>query len=203
MSTNTSHDRLAAALFSRNRRAILGLLFGHTDEAFYLRQIVRATGGGTGAIQRELRQLVDAGIIRREVRGKQVYFQVDRNCPVFDELLGLITKTAGVADVLRAALLPMIDRIQAALVFGSVARGEPTRASDVDLLVVGDVSFAEVVAALTPSQQQLRREVNPTVYPAAEFRSKIAAGHHFLTRVLKQPKILLIGDDRDLAGLAQ
>jgi len=194
---------LAAALFSRNRRAILGLLFGHADEAYYLREVIRATGGGAGAVQRELKQLVAAGIIRREVRGKQVYFRANADCPIFEELKRLMAKTTGVADPLRAALEPFGERIRIALLFGSAARGEPTRTSDVDVLVVGDVSFPEIVAALAPAQQELRREVNPTVYPVEEFRSKVASGHHFLGRVIEQPKVFLIGDDHELAGLAQ
>jgi selenocysteine lyase/cysteine desulfurase len=95
---------LAEALFSKNRRAVLSLLFGHADEAFYLRQIVRASGGGVGAIQRELRQLVQCGILRRTARGKEVYFQVNPECPVFAELKSLLMKTAKLVDVLRTAL---------------------------------------------------------------------------------------------------
>jgi len=202
MSTNSGHDRLAAALFSRNRRVILGLLFGHADEAFYLRQVIRASGGGAGAVQRELKQLAAAGIIRREVRGNHVYFQANPDCPIFGELKSLLTKTAGVADALRAALGPFAERIRIALVYGSVARAEQTRGSDVDLFVVGDVSFPEIVAALGPAQQELQREINPTVYPADEFRSKVAAGHHFLMRVLGQPKVFLIGNKNRLERLA-
>jgi len=203
MGTNSGDDRLAAALFSRNRRAILGLLFGHADEAFYLRQVIRASGGGAGAVQRELKQLAAAGIIRREVRGNQVYFQANPDCPIFGELKSLLAKTAGVADALRAVLGPLAERIRIALLYGSVARAEHTRTSDVDLLVVGDVSFPEIVAALGPAQQELQREINPTVYRADEFRSKVAAGHHFLARVLGQPKVFLIGDKNRLESLAE
>jgi len=105
--------------------------------------------------------------------------------------------------VLRAALGPLADRISVAWIHGSVARGEESPASDVDVLVVGDVSFGEVVTALLPAQEIVRREVNPTVYPPDEFRSKIKAGHHFLTRVLKQTRIFLIGDEHDVARLAE
>jgi len=203
MSTHAEHDRIAAGLFPRNRRAILGLLFGHADEAFYLRQIVRALGGGVGAVQRELKQLADVGIIRREVRGNQVYFQANPDCPIFEELKSLAAKTAGVADVLRASLGPLADRIELAFVYGSAAQATQTRSSDVDVLVVGDVSFGDVVAALGPAQETLQREVNPTVYPAAEFQAKLAAGHHFLTRVVRQPKTFLIGGENELAGLVE
>jgi uncharacterized protein len=199
----TPSNALSETLFSKSRRAVLALLYGNPDQAFYLRQIVRATGGGHGAIQRELKSLADAGILQRTVRDRQVYFQAGSDCPVFDELKALIVKTAGVADVLRAALAPLGDRIQLAWLYGSVARARQRRDSDVDVLVVGDVAFREVVAALSHAQSQLGREVNPTVYATDEFRAKLAAGHHFLTSVLKTEMILLIGNDRELERLAK
>ena len=148
MSTATSPSLdLAEILFSRNRRAVLALLLARPDEEFYLRQIVRAAGGGMGAIQRELGQLVQAGILRRTVRHKQVYFQAESACPIFEELRSIVTKTFGIADVLCAALAALDDRIELAFLFGSIARGEAQSGSDVDLLIVGDVTFAETVAA--------------------------------------------------------
>lgn len=203
MDTHGKGDALTASLFSKTRRAVLGLLYGHVDEAFYLRQIARVCGGGLGAVQRELAKLSGAGILRRTVRGPLVFFQADPNCPVFDELKSIIVKTAGTADVIRAALAPLANRIGIALVYGSTARGEQTRQSDVDLLVVGDVAFSDVLSALAPAQETLRREVNPTVYPPDEFRSKVTAGQHFLCSVVKEAKVFVIGDERELAGLAQ
>jgi len=203
MGTSDEMGGLSEALFSKNRRAVLSLLYGHADEAFYLRQIVRASGGGVGAIQRELRQLVRSGIIRRTAQGSQVYFRANAECPVFSELKSLLMKTAGVADVLRTALAPLADRIEIAFLYGSVARGRERQGSDVDVLVVGDVSFAEVVAAIGPAQQQLQREVNPTVYPTDEFRAKLAARHHFLMSVVAGSKVFLMGDERGLERLAE
>ena len=124
MGTVHAASGLAEALFSKNRRLVLSLLLGHADEAFYLRQIVRASGGGVGAIQRELRQLVQCGILSRTARGKEVYFQVSPDCPVFAELKSLLMKTAGLADVLRTALAPLADQIEVAFVFGSFAQGK-------------------------------------------------------------------------------
>lgn len=203
MGTKSEASGLSATLFGKTRRAIFSLLFTHADEAFYLRQLVRAAGVGLGAVQRELNQLTEAGIIRRSVRGRQVYFQANPDCPIFEELKNLVTKTAGVADVLKAALAPLADRIRIALIYGSVARGKEKRASDVDLLVVGDAAFSEIVSALAAAQQTLRREVNPTVYPPGEFTSKLAAGHHFLKTITKNERLFLIGDERELARLAQ
>lgn len=202
MSTTFGYDMLAASLFGRTRRAVLGLLFGHADETFYLREIARITGCGLGGVQRELGRLTEAGILRRTVRGSLVFFEANRDCPVFEELKGLVVKTAGVVDVLRGALATLAARIRIALVYGSVARGDENRASDVDLLVVGDVSFAEIVTALGPAQETLRREVNPTVYPPEEFTSKLVAGEHFLGRVVEGEKLFVLGSERELEGLA-
>ncbi len=203
MSTLPDNDSLSKTLFSKTRRAVLALLYSHADEAYYLRQIVRAAGVGLGAVQRELKQLADAGIIRRIVRGHQVYYQANPQCPVFAELKTLILRTVGVGAALQAALAPLDDRIDVAFIYGSIARKEEHRESDVDVLVVGKVTFAEIVSSLSEAQKAIGREINPTVYPPAEFRSKIAAGHHFLNTLLRGPMFFLIGDKRELARLAK
>lgn len=199
-------DRLvspSAALFGKAQQAVLGLLFSRPDESFYVREIVRATRVGQGAVQRELKRLDEAGIIERVDRGRQVFYQANRQCPVFAELQGLVVKTCGVADVLRTALAPLGGRIAVAFIFGSFASGEPRKASDVDVLIVGDTTFAEVVSALLPAQERLAREVNPSVYPPTEFHQKVAARHPFLAGVLRGPKIFLIGGEHELGGLAE
>jgi predicted nucleotidyltransferase len=191
----------ATVLFGSTRRRVLGWLLGHADEAFYLRQIVRQTGAGVGAVQRELEQLTSAGLLHRTVEGRQVYFQANRDAPIFPELQGLFAKTAGLVDVLREALMPLGDRVRVAFVFGSGARGELRASSDIDLLVVGDAPFSDVVGALAHAQERLGRDVNPTVYPSAEFRTKLRTKHHFLTAVLSEPRMFIIGGDDELAGL--
>jgi predicted nucleotidyltransferase len=192
----------ATILFGKVRQAILSVLFGHADEAFYLRQIVRSTGFGLGPVQRELKQLNEHGIIRRTVSGRQVYFQANLDSPIFPELKSLITKTAGIGDTLRAALAPIAGQLEVAFIYGSIAKGEEGPRSDIDLLVVGDISFADVVVNLQAAQKLLGREVVPTVYPPDEFKAKVIAKHHFLTSVLKRPKIYLIGDEDELKRLA-
>ena len=129
-------DTIAEALFGKASRAILSLLFTRTDEQLYLRQIVRSCGTGHGATQRALKSLSDAGIITRRPQGRQVYFQANAACPVFKELKGIIVKTVGVADVLRAALAPLAEHIRVAFVYGSFAAGREKRGSDVDVMVV-------------------------------------------------------------------
>lgn len=202
MRTDAEKKDLASLLFGKTRRAILSLLYGHPDESYYLRQIVRIIDFGLGPVQRELKQLTDVGIIRRSASGHQVYYQANPASPVFKELKSLITKTVGVGDTLRTALAPLKDRISIALVYGSVARGEENHRSDVDLLVVGDIAFTEVVKVLRGAQETLGREINPTVYPVEEFRSGIAEEHYFIQNVLSGPKIFVIGDEHELKRLA-
>jgi predicted nucleotidyltransferase len=179
----------------------LALLYGHPDEAYYLRQLVRSAGLGLGAVQREVARLAGAGIIQRTARGRQVYYQANPECPLYVELKSLVVKTAGVGDVLRAALAPLASRIRVAFIYGSVARTEQKSTSDVDLMVIGDVTFGDVVSALGAPQEILSREINPTVYSPREFRSKLKVSHHFLSSVLKNEKVYVIGDARELARL--
>ena len=199
MSASAVNSSLASALFGQTRRVILALLYGHPDEAYYLRQLARSTGSGLGAVQREIKRLTESGIVRRTVRGRQVFYQANPDCPLFAELKSLVVKTTGVADVLRTALAPLAGRIHLAFVYGSIARLEQKSASDVDLMVVGDVSFGDIVSALATAQETLTREINPTVYSRAEFKAKLKAGHHFLTTVVRREKIFLIGDEHELA----
>ena len=203
MSTPFKIDSLSATLFGKTRRAVLALLYSHVDELFYFRQIARTAGVGLGAVQRELKKLSEAGIIRRTVRGHQVYYQANPECPVYAELKSLVLKTVGVGDVLRAALVPLADRINVAFLFGSLGRGGERSSSDADVMIVVDVTFAEVVSVLGRAQETVRREINPLVYPPEEVQFKLAADHHFLKQVLECPKSFLIGDEHELAKLVE
>ena len=193
----------AAVLFGRSMRAVLGLLFNHPEQAFYLREIARAAGTTPSSLQRELAALTASGLILREARGHQVYFRANAASPLFQELRGIVVKTFGVADVLRGALAPLARRIHAAFVYGSLARGEARPESDVDVMVIGEVAFADVVEALRSAETALRRSVNPSVYPPVEFSGKAAADNAFIAEVLEAPKIFLIGGEGELRELAE
>jgi predicted nucleotidyltransferase len=191
----------AAALFHKTRRQLLGWLFTHPDESFYVRELVRVSGAAVGAVSSELEELAAAGILRRTVRGNQVFYQADPSSPIFEELKSIFTKTSGLVDQIRRTLLPLADRIDVATVYGSAAHGGLRAASDVDLLVLGSASFGEVVSALAGAQSALGREINPTVYSPAEFRTKLRARHHFVTALLREPFLFVIGEPRDLERL--
>ncbi len=193
----------SAVLFGSTRRRVLSLLYGRPQERFYLRQIVRETGASPGAVQRELEALLRGGIIQRATEGRQVYFGANQESPIFSELRAIVLKTAGVVDVIRECLQPLAGRIRAAFVFGSAARGDLRSGSDIDLMVVGDASFGEVASAVAPAQERIGRDVNPTLYTPAEFRTKLESGHHFLATVLKQPRLFAAGGSDELERLAE
>jgi predicted nucleotidyltransferase len=203
MGSKAVSSNVPLPLFGKTRQALLSLLYARADEAHLQESLIQLAALGRGTVQRELEFLARAGVVRRTVHGRQVYFQANPDCPIYPELRGLIVKTAGVGDALRVALAPLAERIRAAFIYGSVARGAERRASDVDVMVIGEVSFAETADALGRAQEAIGREINSSVYPPEEFRAKLAAKHHFLRSVLKGEKIFLIGDERELARLAK
>ncbi|MBM3156560.1 MAG: ArsR family transcriptional regulator [Chloroflexi bacterium] len=194
---------LCNGLFGKTRQAVLSLLYGQADTSFYTKQILDAVKIGRGTVQRELQNLTDAGIITREVQGRQVYYRANEKCPIFDELKSIVRKTFGVADVLRQSLQSAADKIKVAFIFGSVARSADNRKSDIDVMIVGRISSGDIVSLLSSAEEKLSREINSVVYPVAEFKQRVKAEHHFVKRVLEGEKIFLIGDDSDLDRLVK
>jgi predicted nucleotidyltransferase len=198
-----NENLLCSGLFGKTRQAVLALLYGRTDSSFYTKQVLDAVNSGRGTVQRELKNLTDTDIIIREVQGRQVYYRANEKCPIFNELKSIVRKTFGVADVLRQSLTSMADKIQIAFIFGSIARSADDRRSDIDLMVVGRISFGDVVSLLSPAEAKLGREVNPVVYPVAEFKKKVKEDQHFVKTVLADEKIFVIGDEDELGKLAE
>ncbi len=187
-------DLAGRVLFGQLRGQVLALLLNDPSRPYYLREIVRLTGGSPGTLQREVGILVKAGLVVRERRGRLVYYRANAAAPIFPELRGLVRKTMSGAAILRSALVPLADRIRAAAVFGSMARGELTSVSDIDLVVVGDVELAEVLKALRPAETDLGREVNAVVYLPAEYRRRLKDKRHFVKAVSGGPRLAIIGD---------
>lgn len=194
----TNNRPLADVLFGQTRGGILGLLYSHSDESFYVRQVARHLGTSVGTVQRELENLSEVGLIVRSKSGNQVFYQANRNSPVFAEMRALLAKTVGIFHVLRSALEPLAKRIRVAFVYGSIARQEEKAESDVDVMIVGTASLDEVLARLGDVEVTLTRAVNPTVYSVAEYRSKLARGNHFLNAVIRGKKVFLFGDEDEL-----
>lgn len=203
MVTHDTHDVIAVTLFGKARRLILALLYTHTDEMFYLRRIVREAGIGLGPAQRELKQLTNAGIIKRQNKDRLVYYQANPDCPIFSELKNIVLKTAGLVDIIRSALEPLLDRIKAAFIYGSFASGGENRHSDVDLMVVGKVKFADVSSALSSAEDILQREINFAVYSTQEFRQRRMDDDHFIKSVSDNVKLFVIGNEDEFARLVK
>jgi len=188
-----------ASLFaSRTLARLLALFLTHAEKDFYQKELADATGAGLYTVQRELARLEKTGLVTRMPRGNRVYYRANREHPVFEDLKRVVLKTMGLGEALRAALTSLAGRVQVAFIYGSFARGEEAAASDVDVLLVGDLSLREAATVLGPAGRELGREFNPAVYPPDEFRAKAAEGHHFITEVLKGAKIYLVGDEREL-----
>jgi DNA-binding transcriptional ArsR family regulator len=194
-------DRLAAVLFGRSMRRILALLFGRPDRRFFLREIARAAGTSPSSLQRELAALVEAGALTQTREGRQVYYQSNPVCPIFEELKSIAAKTFGVAGELRQLLEPHAGRLRLALVFGSVAKGTAAAASDMDLLWVGELSPSEVVLGLAEAERRLGRRISVIAYSEDEFSALLAQANTFLAGVLEGPVLWLIGGEETLREL--
>lgn len=189
---------LAEILFKEYRRRVLGLLLLQPDNAYHVREIARLTGTLAGTLHKELSKLAEAGLLVKEPQGKQVYYRANTDCPIYEELASIMRKTSGVADVLAELLRPLAEGIDAAFVFGSVASGRATAESDIDVLVIGETKFADVVKALYPAQETLGREINPKVYSQAEWQQARQEQNSFIKDVMKNPKLFVIGTKDDV-----
>lgn len=191
---------LAGALFTPVQQRVLGLLFGQPERRFQSAEIIKLAAGGTGAAHRQLRRLEDVGLVVARREGSQKYYQANPASPIFPELHGLIVKTVGVVEPLRAALAPLADAIHAAFVFGSVAKQSDRADSDLDLLIVSErVTYPDAYQALQETEHRLARAINPTVMTRAEWQRKRSASDSFARRVASQPKLFVIGDEDALA----
>jgi|SRR5690242_3548171 len=187
---------LADALFTTTQQRVLGALYGQPQRSFTVSELISSTGSGSGAVQRELAKLVASGLLTIQPVGNQKRYQANPAAPIHDELVGILQKTVGLAGPLRDALQPLSKKIVLAFVFGSVAKRSDTARSDIDLMVVGSVTFSEVIEAVHPLRERLGREVNPIVMQHREFRSR-AKDPGFIARVLDGPRIMLFGETDD------
>ena len=198
-SRSNTPSSLADALFPKGRQRVLAVLFGNPGRSFYANEVIALAQSGTGAVQRELATLSEAGLLKVTKQGNQKHYQANADAPVFAELRGLVLKTMGLADVLRAALAPLAAQIDSAFVYGSVAKQQDTAHSDIDVMIVSpSLGYADIFGALESATTTLGRKVNPTLYTPAEIAKRIKLANAFVTRVLKQPKIWLIGNEEQL-----
>ena len=186
-------SKLTGLLFNDYRRRVLGLLLLHPDKKYHVREIARLTGTIAGTLHKELTRLAEAGVLVKETSGNQVLYGADTNCIIFEELASILRKTSGIVDVLADTLEPLAGKIDTAFVFGSVAQGRETAGSDVDLLIIGDVNFKKIVAALYDAQETLHREINPKVYKKEEWMQLVRKKDAFAKEVMAGPKLFVKG----------
>ncbi|WP_058533732.1 nucleotidyltransferase domain-containing protein [Legionella saoudiensis] len=185
-------------LFSEYRRRVLALLLLHPDERYHVREIARLTNTTAGTLHRELSKLAKSKVLLREQSGNQVYYQANRNFPIYTELSSILKKTSGLVDVLFDFLTPLAEKIEVAFVFGSVAKGTENLGSDIDVLIIGEVDFTEAVAALYAAQASLGREINPKIYSREQWKASLQKQDLFIQEVLNNPKLFIMGAEHDL-----
>ena len=194
---------LPALLFSQCRQQVIGLLLLNPDQRYHLREVARLTGLSAPPVGRELNKLADIGVLTREKIGNQLVFQANQRCPVFEELAGIARKTFGLGELLLHALQPCAKRCRVAFVYGSMASGDATTLSDVDIMILGSVSYEQAIRALSDAESTLGREINPTIFSLQEWQEKLKSKDSFLRSVLAKPKIFLLGNEEELMRISE
>ena len=192
---------VADALFTKVQQRVLAVLFGNHARSFYANELIALACSGSGAVQRELAQLEAAELVTVKRVGNQKHYQANASAPIFEELRGLVLKTSGLVDVLRSALAPLASQIDQAFIYGSVAKGQDTAKSDIDLMVISEkIAYANLFAALEPATNRLQRTVNPTLYSPIDIEKRILDDNAFVKLVMEQPKLWVIGEGRGFAA---
>ncbi len=192
-----SNITIGDALFTKTQQRVLGLLYSKPDRSFYTNEIVRWADMGRGTIRRELDRLGAAGLLEVSREGNQLHYQANPRNPIYHELLGIVKKTFGITDVINLALSPLAGKVKWAFIFGSVASGKETSASDIDLMIIGDIGFSEAVNALYSVQETLSREINPKIYSEVEWIQMLTNKDSFIKEVLSKPRMNVMGDSNE------
>jgi predicted nucleotidyltransferase len=192
-------EGLGSVLFTNTQQRVLACLFGQPERSYFANELINITGAGSGAVQRELKRLSESGLVTSEMRGNQRHFRANPHSPIFQELTQIVQKTFGLAYPIREALAPYREDILCAFVFGSIAKKQDTASSDIDLFVMSDrLSYSDLINRLLGAEARLGRRINATIYTQADVRQRLRGGKAFLTRTFEQPKIWIIGNERDI-----
>ena len=187
-----------SVLFTEYRSRVLALLLLHPERSYYLREIARLTATIPGTLKREMDKLIEVGLLTVKKVGNQNHYQANQESPIYLDLANILRKTSGLSELLMGALFPLGEKIQNAFVFGSVASGNANSKSDIDLMLIGEVSYAEVVPLLHPLQEQFRREINPKIFTVKEWSQLIQDNGSFIQDVMNKPKLYIIGNEQQL-----
>lgn len=192
-------SKLGDALFTTTQKNVLSLLYSRPDKSFYTKEIIRLTGMGVATIKRELDRMLEAGILSFKKIGNQHHYQANPDCPIYSELLSIVSKTFGIADVIKDALVPLDAKLTIVFIYGSVAKKSETAGSDIDLLVVSEsLAYADLMAVLTDAEKKLGRSINPSIYTTDQIKVRLKENNAFISRVMEQPKIWIKGVGNDI-----
>lgn len=189
------------ALIPHLRQLILAELLVRYHRPVYRRELAERLGVPASSLQRPLKAMAQTGILRATKRGREVYYEPNSENPLLPELRSLLLKSRGLLDVVREALTPFAEAIAVTFVYGSFASGAETPTSDVDLIVIGEITLQGITPALHRVERTLGRPVNAVLYSPAELRHKVDAGNHFLRSVLDKPKLFVVGTEDELGEI--
>jgi uncharacterized protein len=192
---------LSKILSSRTRAEIFKLLYGYADEELHIREIARRTGLNDATIRQELLKLLKLDLVIDRKDSNRVYYRANKSNPLYPDIRSLVLKSIGMADVLKGAIKD--DRIQVAFIFGSISEGKETADSDVDLFIIGQLGMRAVSTLLSGVAEKIGREINPHVMTSDEFKKRRKAKEHFITSVIKSPRIFVFGTEDDLKTMAE
>lgn len=193
---------LEKLLSSRARVEILKLFLFNPENRYYQRQISNLTGQSIRAVQREVKKMEEIGLIKKNEEGNRIYYKINRESPIFEELKRIFFKTIGIAEVLRRELKDE-EFVKVAFIYGSYAKDEEDLTSDIDLMVIGDISSRKLSSILSKPKNELGREINYVVFDVGDFRNKVNNEEHFLNTVLNEEKIFLVGDEDELRRIIE
>lgn len=190
------------ALFPKIRQNVLAATYSQPEKWWYMSELASFINASPSSLQRELKTLVESGILRSRRDGNRLYLQAERDSPIFAPLQELLSQTLGVTVRLKELLSSFKEKIYCAFIYGSVARQEDNTQSDLDVMIIGSIGLAELSPVLRELERQFKRDINPTCYHVGEFQTKVSSGNHFLTEVLKKEKLFLIGEKNELAKIS-
>lgn len=195
-------SNIGDALFTKTQQHLLRLLFSQTDKSFYSKELVDKAGIGTGTVHRELEKLTGAGLLTVKKIGNQKHYQANPDSPIYEEIKRIVSKTFGIPEQIATALRSYQDQIKLAFIYGSVAKGNESKNSDIDLMLISDeMTYPDLLIGFAELENQLGRKISPTIYTSNEFKTKLDSENSFITRVTEQAKIFLIGSESDFTTI--
>jgi len=179
-------------LRSKARQRLLVYYFTNPTARHHLRALAERLSIDPSNLSKELGRLERDGLFRSEVSGRQKYFQLNREYPLFDEVRGIVAKTIGAAPLI-AQTLKKIEGLGEAYLYGSFARNQQDAASDIDVLVIGTPREEVLAETMRKLERRLGREINYTVLTRKEFESRRARKDAFLENVWHNKRVSLVG----------